>query len=126
MAKPPRLRTLKSPLQTLPPLAQTMKGKAEPARLRRKVYESRRWREVVRPSKLSRDPVCQRCKLLGITAPAEEVDHRVPIAAGGDGFADGNLVSLCRPCHGVKTECDKRGEPGPEVAASSPRTYVFR
>ncbi|MBV9535751.1 MAG: HNH endonuclease [Solirubrobacterales bacterium] len=40
------------------------------------------------------------CQLCG--APATDVDHVVPLAAGGDDHPS-NLASLCRSCHRRKT-----------------------
>jgi 5-methylcytosine-specific restriction endonuclease McrA len=41
---------------------------------------------------------------------AELVDHFIPLVAGGT-HDNENLVSMCRPCHGLKTEQDKRKYP---------------
>jgi 5-methylcytosine-specific restriction enzyme A len=43
-----------------------------------------------------------RCTTPGCTAPATDVDHLVPVYAGGDD-ADSNLTSICTPHHRAKT-----------------------
>jgi 5-methylcytosine-specific restriction protein A len=43
---------------------------------------------------------CGECKLL--LEAAYEVDHIVPLAAGGSN-EESNLRALCRRCHGLKT-----------------------
>jgi 5-methylcytosine-specific restriction protein A len=45
-------------------------------------------------------PDCERCG-----APGELVDHITPKSAGGTDDDD-NLMTLCRPCHGVKSVSD--------------------
>ena len=85
----------------------------------RHTYDSRCWRDHVRPAKLAADPLCQRCKYLARATAAEHVDHRIPLRQGGASFDWANLVSLCRPCHSSKTQCEQAGEPFPEVAASA-------
>lgn len=54
---------------------------------------TRSWRQL-RAEILFRD--CYRCAECG--AAAEEVDHIVPLSAGGTDSAE-NLRSLCRACH---------------------------
>lgn len=61
-------------------------------------------REVV----LGRDPLCTRCRLLGVIRQADEVDHIVPRAAGGSSELD-NLQGLCTPCHRWKSAHERRG-----------------
>lgn len=53
--------------------------------------------------------LCQVCAAAGRVTLAREVDHRVPKAEGGTGD-DSNLQSICRACHGTKTQAEaKRG-----------------
>jgi 5-methylcytosine-specific restriction endonuclease McrA len=68
-----------------------------------------RWQKI-RAIKRARDPLCEWCKEAGIVRLADLVDHYVPLAAGGTHDAE-NLVSMCRPHHGIKTEDDKRKYP---------------
>lgn len=90
----------------------------------RTFYDSRRWRDELRPRKLKGDPLCQRCKLLGLVVQADHVDHWQPIADGGSPTDDRNLVSLCQPCHSEKTMADRLGKPRFEIAPSAPRTFT--
>lgn len=67
---------------------------------------------------LARDPICTMCR----EAPATEVDHKVPKAAGGtDSFA--NLRGVCKPCHSRKTAQEDRrwGARGPAGTAWCPK-----
>jgi len=58
---------------------------------------------VIRRRILSRDcGMCVLCTAAGRFVLAAEVDHKVPVWAGGTD-ADGNLQSLCRPCHKAKS-----------------------
>lgn len=58
--------------------------------------------------------MCQECLRQGRMTPLKvrprdhAVDHIIPKAQGG-GDEDGNLQSLCAPCHQVKTAHEKRG-----------------
>jgi hypothetical protein len=90
----------------------------------RRTYDTRVWRDVIRPAKLAADPLCQRCKYLGTGTEAEHVDHRIPLRQGGAPFDWDNLVSLCRACHSTKTMCEQAGEPFPEIALSAPQPYA--
>jgi len=71
------------------------------------VYNSKRWQRL-RRAKLQADPLCQ-YHPAGVAA-AVEVDHRIPIAKGGDPWAWDNLASACHECHSKKTfHIDRRG-----------------
>ena len=63
------------------------------------------WQKI-RAIKRARDPLCEWCKANGIVRLAELVDHYIPLAVGGTHDMEG-LVSMCRSCHGLKTEQDK-------------------
>ncbi|WP_370450302.1 HNH endonuclease [Nocardia otitidiscaviarum] len=63
---------------------------------------TRRWR-TLREAKLATDPICERP---GCAALAVEVDHIIPLAAGGERYEWDNLQSLCHPCHEVKTNAE--------------------
>jgi len=72
-----------------------------------------RWRKV-RVEVLRRDGgLCQSCLKDGLVTRASDVDHIVPVAAGGAFYDHDNLQSLCRPCHQAKTvEEGVFGHPG--------------
>ena len=59
------------------------------------------WR-TIREEVLNAEPLCRLCKNMGLTVSAEEVDHIVPIALGGDNNKL-NLQPICRDCHERKT-----------------------
>lgn len=59
---------------------------------------------LARLAALERDQwACVKCN-----ADAEDVDHIVPLAQGGEPYALGNLQSLCRACHHHKTQQEQR------------------
>jgi len=66
------------------------------------------WRSI-RAGHLAANPDCRRCG-----QPANEVDHILPLAAGGDKTDPGNLQSLCKTCHSVKTGRHDRGRKPPK------------
>lgn len=52
----------------------------------------------IRAYVLGRNPLCVECERQGRVAAAVEVDHIVPLAAGGT-YDFENLRGLCVPCH---------------------------
>lgn len=73
---------------------------APPQRLdkveQKRIYNSKRWKST-RKRQLFEHPLCK-CGHI-----AEEVDHILPLADGGDPYRFDNLQSLCRECHFAKT-----------------------
>lgn len=59
------------------------------------------WR-ALRDVVLRREPLCRECAGLGITRAAEDIDHIISKASGGDDSL-GNLRPLCHSCHSRKT-----------------------
>ena len=75
----------------------TLPQRATPAE---RGYDAR-WRRR-RLIQLKREPLCRICKAQGRITPATEVDHIVPLSAGGpDAFS--NYQELCASCHAKKT-----------------------
>lgn len=66
----------------------------------------RRWQRA-RMMKLHRDPLCERCKEIGLTIPAVVVHHIMPLADGGD-HAMSNLKSECMACHNLEIAREKK------------------
>lgn len=66
------------------------------------LYSQRKWRRRRRLF-LMRNPLCVKCTKAGKFQPAEEVDHIIPIADGGDVWDETNWQALCKPCHSSKT-----------------------
>lgn len=59
----------------------------------------------IRKLVLLEEPLCRQCLAEGRTTQAREVDHIIPLEAGGtDDRA--NLQALCRQCHKQKTAFD--------------------
>lgn len=63
-------------------------------------YDSRRWRDHIRPSQLRRHPLCEECARPGHAVIATEVDH---VDGDPTNNADTNLRSICKSCHSRKT-----------------------
>jgi len=74
----------------------------------------RPWRRL-RESVLSAEPLCRSCAAQGLTFPAAEVDHIVPLHTGGTDAPD-NLQPLCVQCHQRKTAAELRHDPPPDWA----------
>lgn len=90
-------------LQTLKPRVAVMKATRQPAMVqtgtkriegRARVDRNKKWKEA--------HPLCVACEAQGRTRPVDEVDHKVPLWAGGPDD-ESNLQSLCSPCHELKT-----------------------
>lgn len=67
----------------------------------------RRW-SGFRKEKLRQHPLCQWREADGTKCrrPATEVDHKVPLAEGGERFSWDNTWCLCSPHHTEKTTAD--------------------
>ena len=70
-----------------------------------KLINTYRW-QMLRLSKLSADPLCERCRKEGRLTPADQVHHIIPIESARDfetmkrlTYDRANLMSLCRDCH---------------------------
>jgi 5-methylcytosine-specific restriction endonuclease McrA len=71
-----------------------------------RVYDTRAWRDFIRPTVLERDRyACRRCGVSAMRGQIRTrdllVDHIVPRAHGGGDQLD-NLQTLCAPCSGRK------------------------
>jgi 5-methylcytosine-specific restriction protein A len=60
----------------------------------------------MRAQVLAEEPFCRVCLAEGKRVQASEVDHIVPLAAGGDN-SRGNQQGLCKPCHEVKSQRER-------------------
>ncbi len=68
-------------------------------------YRTKTWQNL-RRLHLHTEPTCRTCG-----APADMVDHVVPLHEGGEALDMSNLQSLCNHCHAVK-----RGQEGARAA----------
>jgi 5-methylcytosine-specific restriction enzyme A len=71
---------------------------------RRKVRASRRWYglklwQVRRSEQLAREPLCRFCRRQGLTVAATVADHVDPHNDDWEKLINGDLQSLCKPCH---------------------------
>ena len=72
-----------------------------------RIHGSARW-QAVRAQVLRDEPVCRECARLGLTEPATQVDHVVPLAvAPGLAFVRSNLAPTCTACHGRKSAAER-------------------
>ncbi len=72
-------------------------------------YKSRGW-QTMRAAQLSRQPLCQGCKIQGLIRAASVVDHVWPWRRiAPEAFRVNRLQSLCPDCHSVKTGLESRG-----------------
>lgn len=69
-------------------------------------YTTKAWAEKRRRILVRDACVCQACGSIA-SGPEAHVDHIVPLADGG-ADDDGNLQTLCRPCHSKKTIGEQR------------------
>jgi len=75
-------------------------------------YGTKRWQRL-RLVHLAGEPFCRFCERVGAVTVATVVDHIVPVREAPErAFDQGNLQSLCRPCHdGPKRVMDCRNKP---------------
>ena len=88
-------------------------GDAEYNRARRdpvvaRIHGSARW-QAVRAQVLRDEPVCRECARLGLTEPATQVDHVVPLSVAPHlAYVRSNLQPVCTACHARKSASDRR------------------
>ena len=77
---------------------------------RRTTYKDKRVRgragQAMRASVLVEEPLCRLCLKKGKHVQAVEVDHIVPLAAGGT-EARSTRQALCKPCHEAKSKAER-------------------
>jgi len=88
-------------------------------------YNTSQWQKL-RKAKLAQQPLCEVCTRMGKATAASHVDHILAISAGGHPFPPlEELMSMCPPCHSIKTNamdrangsgiamkgCDVNGDP---------------
>jgi len=76
-------------------------------------YNTTRWRQV-REIVLARDLICVVCR----EEAANEADHIVAIARGGEVWDLSNLQGLCASCHSKKTRREGATGVGPSLPTS--------
>ncbi|MFE3326884.1 HNH endonuclease [Streptomyces sp. NPDC059176] len=70
---------------------------------------TRKWREF-RADRLRAEPQCRWCG----AKDELEVDHIIPLSAGGSKWDPDNVQTLCATCHDVKSSQDRRQRTHPE------------
>jgi 5-methylcytosine-specific restriction endonuclease McrA len=121
----PKSPPIHRPLAGLPGRKPTPRQDDHGARITRKVHESRRWREKVRPMQLRHFPLCCMCQAEGRITAALHVDHVQPIRDGGAPFDPANLRSLCASHHSTvtRTWMNQRKDEPPSAPAEP--TYTI-
>jgi 5-methylcytosine-specific restriction protein A len=77
------------------------------------IRSSARWKRL-RLLKLGHDPLCEDCREHGVTEPAAQVHHMIPVAERPDlAFDRDNLRSLCTTCHARREAEERRRQAGP-------------
>lgn len=91
-------------LTTLKPRVALLRTPERVAPMQVERPSSRPWARM-RAETLSADPLCRLCRLEGRIAEATEVDHIVPLWAGGSNDA-ANRQGLCHDHHAEKTSAE--------------------
>jgi 5-methylcytosine-specific restriction protein A len=69
-------------------------------------YDSKEWKRA-RRYQLMLEPLCRACSDRGRATAGKEVDHIIPMSAGGAEFDHDNLQTLCKFCHSSKTNRER-------------------
>ena len=76
--------------------------------LAQRIRNSTRWKKLRVAYKLEH-PMCELCRAAGRLVPAREVDHVVPLEKAPElGLKWTNLQALCRGCHALKSQAERR------------------
>ena len=109
------------------PKRQRILSKTDRYKARRKIYNTRQWRDGLRLVQLRKQPLCQVCALLGRTTVGECVHHITTFAGARTiedmydiAYDESNLCTLCTKHHSMLHSLDefkKRKEKRPEDLA---------
>ncbi len=87
---------------------QRIERRSDAAKEYRKLYNTKLWKERLRPGQLLREPFCRECAKHGLRAMATDADHIVDHKGDLALFSDPeNLESLCHTCHSKKTAAEQ-------------------
>jgi len=100
----PKLQTLKSRLQAAPNRLSHISHTVGTDRIRGSALQKIRDRILARDCGICR---CDQCLQSEHAAMAHEVEHRIPLWAGG-AEDDSNRYAINRDCHKAKTGCEAR------------------
>ncbi|CAO4162660.1 Putative HNH nuclease YajD [Methylorubrum populi] len=76
----------------------------------RALYGTARWQRR-RAAQLRLEPLCRRCRDEGRIVAATVADHVVPHRGDVAAFWEGELQSLCTPCHNQAKQAEERAAP---------------
>ena len=85
-----------------PPIKKKYKGGFTRDKAVARWYNTIAWKRL-RNRHISKQPLCQSCKRKGQVKAGGVVDHIRPIRLGGAMYDEGNLQTLCVPCHNSKS-----------------------
>ena len=74
----------------------------------RRWYWTARWKRR-RAEQLARQPLCERCLKGGIVTTATVAHHRIRHQGNETLFWDGELESVCKPCHDGEAQREEHG-----------------
>lgn len=100
----PKLKTIKPRLQSAPIRLAQVARPAGTERIRGSALQKIRDRILRRDCGVCR---CEQCLREGSARFAHEIEHRVPLWAGG-AEDDDNRYAINRECHEAKTKCEAR------------------
>lgn len=84
--------------------------RTEEAATYRRLYKTARWQRL-RTSKLTLQPLCERCLAMEVIVSADVVHHRTAHRGNEDLFwSMDNLESLCKPHHDSEGAREDRGQ----------------
>ncbi len=82
--------------------------RSDQAKVYRHLYWTPRWRRMAAIQR-ERHPLCERCLRGGLTIPATVSHHRVAHRGDLVLFWDGELESVCKPCHDGEVQREDHG-----------------
>ena len=71
------------------------------------MYQTKAWQDR-RTWQLRHEPLCARCRDMGVLVGATVVHHAVPHKGVWAAFMGSSLTSLCKPCHDGPTQSEER------------------
>jgi 5-methylcytosine-specific restriction protein A len=79
----------------------------------KRLYTGRRL-QIIRKRHFQQNPLCVMCEAAGRIKLAQELDHIVALANGGEDVPE-NRQGLCRECHDAKTRNEFGWKPKPTI-----------
>jgi 5-methylcytosine-specific restriction enzyme A len=74
-----------------------------------RLYHSQKWRRRAK-QQLEQEPLCRPCRAVGKITAAKVADHVIPCGDDPAAFWEGELQSVCDPCHQAKRQAERHGK----------------